>query len=80
MPELETSFGRVDENGNVYVIDGGVERLIGSQPEMTNEAAVAMYTKRFQDFADQVRILEQRVKAKVDAKSIVKSADKLLKI
>lgn len=79
MPELETSFGRVDESGNVYVIDGGVERLIGSQPEMTNEAAVAMYTKRFQDFADQVRILEQRVKAKVDAKSIVKSADKLLK-
>jgi hypothetical protein len=45
---------------------------------MTIEQAVALYTKRFQDIADQVRILEQRVKAKADPKSISKSADKLL--
>jgi hypothetical protein len=75
---VEASFGRVDESGNVFVIDGGVERLIGSQPEMTIEQSVALYTKRFQDLADQVRILEQRVKAKADPKSISKSADKLL--
>lgn len=78
MSTVEASFGRVDESGNVFVIDGGVERLIGSQPEMTIEQAVALYTKRFQDLADQVRILEQRVKAKADPKSISKSADKLL--
>jgi len=75
---VEISFGRVDENGNVYVLDAGTERLIGSQPEMTIEQAVALYSKRFQDLADLVRILEQRVKAKADAKSIAKSADKLL--
>lgn len=78
MSTVESSFGRVDESGNVYVIDSGVERLIGSQPEMTIEQAVALYTKRFQDLADQVRILEQRVKAKADPKSIAKSADKLI--
>lgn len=78
MSTVEASFGRVDESGNVFVIDGGAERLIGSQPEMTIEQAVALYTKRFQDLADQVRILEQRVKAKADPKSISKSADKLL--
>lgn len=78
MSTVEASFGRVGEDGNVFVIDGGVERLIGSQPEMTIEQAVALYTKRFQDLADQVRILEQRVKAKADPKSISKSADKLL--
>ena len=78
MSTVEASFGRVDEGGNVFVIDDGVERLIGSQPEMTIEQAVALYTKRFQDIADQVRILEQRVKAKADPKSISKSADKLL--
>lgn len=78
MSTVESSFGRVDESGNVYVIDSGVERLIGSQPEMTIEQAVALYTKRFQDIADQVRILEQRVKAKADPKSIAKSADKLI--
>jgi len=75
---LDSNFGRVDESGNVFVIDAGVERLIGSQPEMTIEQAVALYTKRFQDLADQVRILEQRVKAKADPKSIAKSAEKLL--
>jgi len=75
---METSFGRVDETGNVYVVDAGVERLIGSQPEMSIEQAVALYTKRYQDLADSVRLLEQRVKAKADPKSISKSADKLL--
>jgi hypothetical protein len=75
---METSFGRVDETGNVYVVDAGVERLIGSQPEMSIEQAVALYTKRYQDLADSVRLLEQRVKAKADPKSIWKSADKLL--
>lgn len=78
MSTVEANFGRVDESGNVFVIDSGEERLIGSQPEMTIEQAVALYTKRFQDIADQVRILEQRVKAKADPKSISKSADKLL--
>jgi len=75
---METSFGRVDETGNVYVVDAGVERLIGSQPEMSIEQALALYTKRYQDLADSVRLLEQRVKAKADPKSISKSADKLL--
>jgi len=75
---METSFGRVDETGNVYVVDAGVERLIGAQPEMSIEQAVALYTKRYQDLADSVRLLEQRVKAKADPKSISKSADKLL--
>ena len=78
MSTMETSFGRVDETGNVYVVDAGVERLIGSQPEMSIEQALALYTKRYQDLADSVRLLEQRVKAKADPKSISKSADKLL--
>lgn len=78
MSTVESSFGRVDDSGNVYVIDAGVERLIGSQPELSIDQAVALYTKRFQDLADQVRILEQRVKAKADPKSISKSADKLI--
>ena len=78
MSTIETSFGRVDETGNVYVVDAGVERLIGSQPEMSIEQAVALYTKRYQDLADSVRLLEQRAKAKADPKSIAKSAEKLL--
>jgi len=74
----QSEFSRVDETGNFYVLDAGTERLIGSQPAMTLEEATAFYTKRFSDLESSVRLLEQRVKAKADAKSIQKSAQKLV--
>ncbi|NBQ93202.1 MAG: DUF349 domain-containing protein [Micrococcales bacterium] len=78
MATVTSSFGRIDENGNVFVMDNGTERLIGSQPSMSNEDAIALYVKRFDDLAATVRLLEQRVKAKADPKSIAKSATKTL--
>ena len=78
MSAVETGFGRIDENGNIYVSDAGVERLIGSQPELSPEDALALYIKKYDDLASSVRLLEQRVKAKADAKSINKSAEKIL--
>jgi len=75
---VETGFGRVDDNGNIYVVDAGVERLIGSQPELSPADAVALYVKKYDDLAASVRLLEQRVKAKADAKSINKSAEKII--
>ena len=78
MSLVETGFGRVDDNGNIYVVDAGVERLIGSQPELSPENALALYVKKYDDLASSVRLLEQRVKAKADAKSINKSAEKII--
>ena len=78
MSVVETGFGRVDDSGNIYVVDAGVERLIGSQPELSPEAALALYVRKFEDLAASVRLLEQRVKAKADAKSINKSAEKII--
>jgi len=75
---VETGFGRVDDNGNIYVVDAGVERLIGSQPELSPADALALYVKKYDDLAASVRLLEQRVKAKADAKSINKSAEKII--
>jgi len=75
---VETGFGRIDESGNIYVSDAGVERLIGSQPELSPENALALYIKKYDDLASSVRLLEQRVKAKADAKSINKSAEKIV--
>jgi hypothetical protein len=75
---VETGFGRIDESGNIYVLDAGVERLIGSQPELSPENAIALYVKKYDDLAASVRLIEQRVKAKADAKSINKSAEKVL--
>jgi len=74
---VQTSFGRVDESGNVYLLENGAERLIGSQPTMTADEALAFYTKRFDDLQANVRLLEQRVKAKADPNSIIKSAKKI---
>ena len=78
MSLVETGFGRVDDNGNIYVVDAGVERLIGSQPELSPADALALYVKKYEDLAASVRLLEQRVKAKADAKSINKSAEKII--
>lgn len=78
MSTVQNKFSRVDESGNFYLTDNGLERLIGSQPAMTLEEALAFYVKRFDDLEASVRLLEQRLKAKADAKSIQKSAQKLL--
>ena len=78
MSTLQFEHGRVDESGNFFVKDGGSERLLGSQPAMPLEDALAFYQKKFADLESQVRLVEQRVKAKADAKSIKKSADKLV--
>ncbi len=77
MSTLQFEFGRVDESGNFYVQDAGIERLIGSQPAMSLEDALSFYVKKFNDLEASVRLLEQRVKAKADVKSIQKSAQKL---
>lgn len=77
MSTLQFEYGRVDESGNFYVQDAGVERLIGSQPAMSLEDALSFYVKKFTDLEAAVRLLEQRVKAKADVKSIQKSAQKL---
>ena len=78
MSTIQNEYSRVDESGNFYVLDAGVERLIGSQPAMTVDAALAFYTKKYEDLEASVRLLEQRVKAKADVKSIQKSAQKLV--
>jgi uncharacterized protein (DUF2164 family) len=75
---MQNEFSRVDESGNFYVVDAGVERLIGSQPAMSLEDAAAFYTKKYNDLEASVRLLEQRAKAKADARSIQKSAIKLV--
>lgn len=72
-----SSFGKVDSEGNVFVIDGATERKVGQVPGATEAAALAIYVTRFEDLAAQVRLLEQRVKSGADAVSIEKSFTKL---
>jgi len=69
-------FGRVDEENNVYVHDGA-ERKVGQYPGVSKDEALAYFSRKFEDIAAQVRILEQRVANKVDAPGLRKIAAKL---
>jgi len=66
-----SEFGRVDEANNVYLIDGGQERIVGQYPNVPAEDALSYFTRKFDDLAAQVRTLEQRLAAGItDAKSL----------
>jgi hypothetical protein len=71
------TLGRVDEENNVYVVDGDSERRVGQYPGVTPEEALAYFQRKFADLEAQVRLLEQRVKGKADAQSLKKAISKL---
>ena len=56
-------WGRVAEDGTVYVRTADGERAVGQMPDATPEEALAFFTKRYEDLAFEVDLLEQRVKA-----------------
>ena len=73
------AFGRVDSENNVFVIEAGVERLVGQYPNVSEADALAYFVRKFQDLEAQVRILEQRLASGVtDAKSLKAAYDHLL--
>lgn len=67
------SFGRVDDENNVFVTEAGVERKVGQYPNVTPAEALAFFERKFADLAAQVRLLEQRLAAGADAASLKKS-------
>lgn len=77
MTQTASSFGRVDEANNVYVLDKGSERKVGQYPGVSMQEAMAYFERKFSELEANVRILEQRVKTKADAASISKAAQKL---
>ncbi|MDP3968365.1 MAG: DUF349 domain-containing protein [Nocardioides sp.] len=57
------SWGRVDDDGTVYVREGDGERAVGQYPEGTPDEALAFFVRRFEALAFEVDLLEQRVRA-----------------
>jgi hypothetical protein len=72
-----TPFGHADSDGNVFIIDAGVERKVGQMPGKTADEALAFFMRKFDDLATQVRILEQRVASGADVESVEKSHTKI---
>ena len=54
-------WGRVAEDGTVYVRTADGERPVGSYEAGTPEEALEFFTKRFEELEGKVHLLEQRV-------------------
>ena len=77
-PSDPSKFGRVDENGNVFLTRGGQERQIGSWQAGTPEEGLAHYGQRYDDLVTEVELIETRLRAHPeDADSLRKSAEAL---
>jgi hypothetical protein len=56
-----SEWGRVDDDGTVYVKTGDGERSVGQMPDATPEEALAFYTRRYDALALEVDLLYKRV-------------------
>jgi uncharacterized protein DUF349 len=56
-----TEWGRIDDDGTVYVRTADGERAIGSWQAGDREAGLAFYTRRFDDLATEVDLLQRRL-------------------
>ena len=54
-------WGRVDADGTVWVRTSDGERAVGQYPGATEAEALAYFTRKYEDLAAQVALLEQRL-------------------
>ncbi len=57
------SFGRVGEDGTVYVITESGEKAVGSYPGKSPEDALAYFVRKFEAVASEVVLLAARIKS-----------------
>jgi len=60
-----TEWGRVDDDGTVYVKTADGERSVGSYPAGTPEEAMKFFTERYAALEFEVELLEKRVRSGV---------------
>ena len=56
-------FGRVDDDGTVYVTTPEGERPVGSYPGKSAEEALAYFVRKFESLASEVALLAARIKS-----------------
>ena len=77
-PSDPSKFGRVDEDGNVFLTRSGQERQIGSWQAGTPAEGLAHYGQRYDDLVTEVELIETRLRAHPeDADALRKSAEAL---
>src|SRR4051794_28656329 len=60
---MASDWGRIDDDGTVYVRAGDGERAIGSWQAGDREAGLAFYQRRFEDLETEVQLLEKRLES-----------------
>ncbi len=60
---VAATFGRVDEDGTVYVHEAAGERVVGQFPGTSSEEALALYVRRYLDLHAKVVVFETRLTA-----------------
>src|SRR3954470_8080521 len=60
---MASDWGRIDDDGTVYVRAGDGERAIGSWQARYCEAGLAFYQRRFEDLETEVQLLEKRLES-----------------
>jgi hypothetical protein len=58
---MASDWGRIDDDGTVYVRTADGERAIGSWQAGDRDAGLAFYHRRFEDLATEVDLLEKRL-------------------
>jgi Domain of Unknown Function (DUF349) len=69
----QAPWGRVGDDGTVYVREAEGERAVGQYPDATPEEALAYYERKFAELAGQVGLLEQRVRGGAPAQDVAKA-------
>ena len=57
------AFGRVDDNGTVFVREGDAEREVGQFPDASKEEALALYARRYLDLKAKLDLFANRLKS-----------------
>jgi hypothetical protein len=77
-PSNPHQFGRVDDDGTVWLISSAGERAIGSWQAGDREAAFAHFGRRFEDLNTEVTLMEERLASGTgDARKIKANASAL---
>lgn len=77
MANEQAPWGRVGDDGTVYVREAEGERAVGSFPDATPEEALAYFERKFTELQGQVALLEQRVRGGAPAADVAKAVASL---
>jgi Domain of Unknown Function (DUF349) len=77
-PSNPHQFGRLDDDGTVWLISSAGERVIGSWQAGDREAAFAHFGRRFDDLSTEITLMEERLASGTgDARKIKATASAL---